>query len=205
MSKFRNDLGFDFSGVSMENKLFTQKEIDQNIMFKKINRQRFSKSNRTVSDIETIKGLVEELPIGGEIEIISKVFNSPNIINAFANEIQELYIATWAITPAGISALELIGNNGKLEKCFVLLDKTHSYKWIFTSNAYSVLKGKVKFRFCANHCKFICFKTSQSYYNFVGSMNFTNNPRFENIRINDSREDFEFYRDFISSIKAETL
>lgn len=206
MSIFKTNLEFNFSGISMQNKIFTESEIDQNIMYKKIRKQRYRNSNKVVNNITTIKGLISKLPEFGEIEIISKVIDSPNIILAFENEIEELYIATWAVTPAGISALETLCSNGIMKKCVVLLDKTHSYKWIFTSSAYSVLKGKVKFRFCASHCKFICLKTkNENYYNFIGSMNFTNNPRFENMRIDNSQENFEFYKDFIINNNAQEL
>lgn len=206
MNIFNDDLGVDFTGVTMESKLFSKEEVDQQIIFKKIRRDRYRKQNRVVEGIKIIKGLVEELPEGGDIEIISRSFDSPTIVLAFLDQITELFIATWAITPAGIAVLEEIANEGIIKECIMILDKTHSYKWLFKSDAYKILKGKVRFRFCANHSKFICFKLKDGRcLNFVGSMNFTNNPRLENIRIHDNAADFEFYKNFVKTVKAETL
>jgi len=36
-------------------------------------------------------------------------------------------------------------------------------------------------------------------------MNFSNNPRFENITIDKDINTFEFYRDFIKNVDGETL
>lgn len=203
MSSFKNKLNFEFEGVTMQPKIFSQSEIDTNIMYKKIKKQKFHKSRKIENDIETIKSLISELNEDEELDIFSKVFDSPNIVSAFSDEIINLYVATWAITPAGISALEEIATNGIIKECIVLLDKTHSYKWLFQSDAYKILKGKVKFKFCANHSKYICFKLKDGrVYNFIGSMNFTNNPRYENMRINKCYDDFEFNCYFIKQINA---
>ena len=48
------------------------------------------------------------------------------------------------------------------------------------------LKGKLRIKCAANHSKFIVFRTAAETVNFIGSMNFSNNPRFENIDINKS-------------------
>ena len=53
--------------------------------------------------------------------------------------------------------------------------------------------------------KFIVIETETGVLNFVGSMNFSNNPRFENITIDKDINTFEFYRDFIKNVDGETL
>ena len=63
----------------------------------------------------------------------------------------------------------------------------------------------MKIKFCANHSKFIVIETETGVLNFVGSMNFSNNPRFENITIDKDINTFEFYRDFIKNVDGETL
>ena len=192
-------------GITFKNEKRSQKEIDEAVMFKKIKRQRRRKSFKIESDKKGIIKLIQELDKDSEIELITKKFDSIHAIYPFINNIDEIYIATWAITPASISALhDMIDGGGQI--CWVLLDKTRSYKYIFKSTAYEILKGKVKWKFAVNHAKFITIKLKNGdVYNFVGSMNFTNNPRYENIRVNMFEEDFEFYKNFVLKVNGEVL
>lgn len=205
MGTYRNQLDFDFGNVTFKNKTVSKSEAVENKMVLKLKKHNFKRKHKIENDIKIIRDLVSRIDKNHELNLVSKAFDSPNIVMSFINDIHKLYISTWAITPAGINSLVEIANNGIIEECILLLDKTHSYKWIFTSEAYKILKGKVKIRFCANHSKFICFQTNSGVFNFVGSMNFSNNPRFENISINKFKDDFDFYVDFIKNIQAETL
>lgn len=202
---FKNQLNFDFSGVSMKDRVYSDQTKVENKMLMKVQKHNFKNSRRIVNDINAIQRVVGECREDEQILLISKCFNSPNIVNAFIPEIVNLYVATWAITPAGIDSLLNIVNNGHAKEIYLLLDKTHSYKWLFTSNAYNILKGKVKIKFCANHSKFICIETKNGFLNFVGSMNFSNNPRFENITINRNKDDYIFYRDYVKNVGGEVL
>ncbi len=86
------------------------------------------------------------------------------------------------------------------------LDRTHSYKWIFSSGAYKCLQGKIDIRITAIHSKIIAMRLSDGeVLNFIGSPNLSNNPRWENIIVTKDPADFEFYRDFLLSITAEQL
>jgi len=206
MSHFRNQLNLDFSGVSIKNQNISQKEKTENKMLKKITKHNFKFKNKIENDCEVIKQLVSELQPDEILNLISKEFDSPNIVLSFVNQIERLFVATWAITPAGIDALVKIASNEIIKECWIILDKTHSYKWIFQSDAYKILRGKVKIKFLANHSKFICFQLSSGeMVNFVGSMNFSRNPRFENITIDKTQSNFEFYRDFIKNIGGEIV
>jgi hypothetical protein len=202
---YKNTIDFDFGGVSFQNQILTERVKVENKIVKKLNKHNFKRSHKIESDIETIKDLITELDNFESINLISKKFDSPNIIIALLERIKNIYIATWAITPAGINALVEIVNSGTVNEAYLLLDKTHSYKWIFQSTAYEILKGKVKIRFCANHSKFICIEHENGYLNFSGSMNFSNNPRFENINIDKDKETFDFYKTFVKTVSAETL
>lgn len=202
---YKNQLNFDFSGVTMKDQIYSDQTKVENKIMTKVKKHNFKHSRKIENDIEQIHKIINDCKIDDEIMLISKSFSSPNIVNALIGEIVNLYIATWAITPAGIDSLLNIVNNGHAKEVFLLLDKTHSYKWIFTSNAYNILKGKVKIKFCANHSKFISIETKSGYINFVGSMNFSNNPRFENITINRNKDDYIFYRDFIKNVGGEIL
>lgn len=189
----------------MKDQIYSDQTKVENKIMTKVKKHNFKHSRKIENDIEQIHKIINDCKIDDEIMLISKSFSSPNIVNALIGEIVNLYIATWAITPAGIDSLLNIVNNGHAKEVFLLLDKTHSYKWIFTSNAYNILKGKVKIKFCANHSKFISIETKSGYINFVGSMNFSNNPRFENITINRNKDDYIFYRDFIKNVGGEIL
>lgn len=204
-SVFKNTIEFDFGGVTFKDQKLPDNVKVENKMVKKLNKHNWKRSTKISNDIETILELIRELDENESINLISKKFDSPNIILALLNRIKKIYIATWAITPAGINSLVELVNADIAEEAYLLLDKSHSYKWIFTSNAYNILKGKIKIRFCANHSKFICIEHETGYLNFVGSMNFSNNPRFENITIDKHQETFEFYRDFVKTVQAETL
>jgi hypothetical protein len=202
---FKTQLDFNFSGVTFKNQTYSDKVKVEKKMLMKIQKHNFKRKHKIEDDISTIRDLVLNFAPDEEVVLISKRFDSPNIINALLPEIRNIYIATWAITPAGIDALLKLVETGRVKEAWLILDKTHSYKWIFTSNAYDILKGKVKIKFCANHSKFIVIETETGVLNFVGSMNFSNNPRFENITIDKDINTFEFYRDFIKNVDGETL
>ena len=141
---FKTQLDFNFSGVTFKNQTYSDKVKVEKKMLMKIQKHNFKKHKKIEDDISTIRDLVLNFAPDEEVVLISKRFDSPNIINALLPEIRNIYIATWAITPAGIDALLKLVETGRVKEAWLILDKTHSYKWIFTSNAYDILKGKVK-------------------------------------------------------------
>lgn len=200
------EFSIDFGEITFSDKRLTEKQRVENKMVSKIEKHRYHYGRKISNDVEVIRELVHTLPDGATYDLISKAFDSPTIVLSFLPKIKRLFIATWAITPAGINALMEISNNGVIEECWVMLDMTHSYKWIFESEAYQILKGRVKFKFLATHAKFICYElTDGTVMNFIGSMNFSNNPRFENIQITKDRNDFDFYSGFILNTYAKTI
>jgi hypothetical protein len=192
-------LRLDFSDdITLRNRRYSDTEITENKIMKKISKQRFKYARRISNNLDEIRALVDECPTGGTLDLMSKAFDSPNIVLTYLEEIKRLYVATWAITPAGIDALKEIADNSRCEECVVLLDKAHSYKWIFTSGAYKILKGKVLFKFVTSHSKFQCLELSDgTKLTFLGSMNFSNNPRWENIQVSKDSDDFDFYSEFV--------
>jgi len=204
-SFFRNELNTKFESIIFKDKELSKQEVAENKMFKKINRNNYKYSNKIESDIMAIIELIKELDNYTSLNLISKKFDSPNIIKALKNQIESLYISTFSITPAGISSLLDLTNAGNIKECILLLSSLHTTKWLITSGAYKILKQRVKIKLCPNHSKFICIKTKCGVINFVGSMNFTNNPRFENITIDKNPDNFKFYSDFIKTIDAKIL
>ena len=150
---------------------------------------------KATNDMPYIKKLIFELQDSEQINLMSNAFDSPSIIHAIksAEKIKEVICSTWAITDRGLQMFQEVSEGCK---CYLLLDKTYSYKWVFESGAVAFLKN-VHMKFSENHSKCILIQTENNYYTFVGSMNLSNNPRIENITITKDKEVFNFYREFI--------
>ena len=86
-------------------------------------------------------------------------------------------------------------------KIKVLLDTTHSYKWVFKSGAFSLLNNFVEFKFTENHTKFQLFEFRDgTYITIVGSMNLSNNPRWENMDITRDADVYNFYKSWMDEV-----
>ena len=200
-SENKNLFGFSFAQQKVDKK----KKVESKI-YAKLTKHRARYAQKIEDDITIIKQWVEQIGPDEQLQIVSNVIDCPNILEAYLPHITEAYIATWSITPAGVSAIEQLANSPILEDAILLIDKTHSYKWIFASGAYEIFKRKILIKCAANHAKFIVVKLDDgSCLNFVGSMNMSNNPRYENMAITKSVEDFEFYKSFILELDAEQL
>lgn len=202
----KGELSLDFGQISFKDQVFTNQERIENEIYKKLKRHNFKRSDKIENDIELIKQLINECGEDEEINLISKAFDSPNIILAILHQIEEIYVSTWAITPAGINSFIELAKTGLCKSAYLFLDNTHSYKWMFSSGAYKVLKDSVIIKFAVNHSKFMVIKmTDGKYLNIYGSMNLSNNPRWENITITRSEDDFKFYKGFLQSVNAELV
>ena len=203
VNKKDQQAAFNFS--FRDQQLSREQKAERKI-YRRIAKNNYKRRMKIAGNKELVEQLVAEIGDGETLHILSDSIDSPNIINAYVNRIAEIYISTWSITPAGIACLENLTANGCCIRALLTLDRTHSYKWMFSSGAYKVLQGKVEIRITAIHSKFIVLKLSDgSVLNFVGSMNLSNNPRWENLTITKDPEDFAFYRDFLLSITAEQL
>ena len=197
----KNLFGFSFAQQKVDKK----KKVESKI-YTKLTKHRARYAQKIEDDVAIIKQWVEQIGPDEQLQIVSNVIDCPNILEAYLPHITEAYIATWSITPAGVSAIEQLANSPILENAILLIDKTHSYKWIFASGAYEIFKKKIKIKCAANHTKFIVVKLDDgTCLNFVGSMNMSNNPRYENMAITKSVEDFEFYKSFLVELQAEQL
>ena len=197
----KNLFGFSFA----QRKVDKKKKVESKI-YSKLTKHRARYAQKIEDDIALIKEWVEKIGPDEQLQIVSNVIDCPNILEAYLPHITEAYIATWSITPAGVSAIEALANSPILENAILLIDKTHSYKWIFASGAYEIFKKKIKIKCAANHTKFIVVRLDDgTCLNFVGSMNMSNNPRYENMAITKSVEDFEFYKSFMVELDAEQL
>lgn len=207
---------------SFQNQQLTKAQKAERKIYKRIAKNNYKRRVKIEGNKELVEQLVAGIGEGETLHLISDSIDSPNIINAYVDRMEEIYVSTWSITPAGIACLENLtskclpahGDSGnavsepkpRLRRAVLVLDRTHSYKWMFSSGAYKVLQGKVDIRITAIHSKFVVMKLADgSALNFVGAMNLSNNPRWENLTVSKDPEDFEFYRDFLLSITAEKL
>jgi len=197
--EFKFDVGFQSEDLQLE-----QQQVSENKLETKVRKQFFRYTRKIEADIETITAMIQNLGHDEELLVMSCAFDSPSVVLGYRDRIRRIYVGTWAITPAGIAALQTLGETAA--DIYVLLDKTHSYKWIFQSGAYKLLQGKVHFKFTANHSKFMAIDLGDGeFLNVTGSMNLSNNPRWENMRINRSQEEFEFLKNFVETVGGDIL
>jgi hypothetical protein len=191
---------------SFQNQQLTREQKVERKIYKRIAKNNYKRRAKIEGNKELVSQLVAECGKDESLHLVTDSLDSPNIINAYIDRIEEIYISTWSITPAGIACLENLASNGNCRAALLVLDRTHSYKWIFSSGAYKCLQGKIEIRITAIHSKIIAMRLSGGeVLNFVGSPNLSNNPRWENIILTKDPADFEFYRDFLLSITAEQL
>lgn len=180
-------------------KNYSIKDNQRKMEYKLVKKQ--VKTFRKVSnDIEIITKWINSIKEDEVLKVVSNSINSPSIINAAMQlgNIKEFYVSTWAITNAGILAIKQLQDAGV--KVVVLLDITHSYKWTFQSGAFSLLKN-CTFVFTENHSKFQCFKFEDGkVLNVIGSFNLSNNPRYENMEVTKSIDDYEFFTTFVNDV-----
>jgi hypothetical protein len=151
-------------------------------------------NNKKIKDFREMSELIGMIQPGQNMYLFSNLFDAPNLLLYFDSifTIEEIYISTWAITDKGLSTVKYF--NDKNIPLFLLLDKTYSYKWIFQSGAIDYLKN-IQLRFTENHSKILLLKTENQYICILGSMNFTNNPRIENINIISNMEIYNFFKE----------
>lgn len=189
---------------SMDNLQLEETVVNERILNKKIMKNAYKYSWKIENNLRIIGDLISELGADEELVLMSRAFDSPSIILKYADQIDEIYIGTWAITPSGIQALKEISE--KASKVWVLLDATHSKKWLFASGAINIMQQRVNFKFTQNHSKFMAIKFKDSgCLNVVGSMNLSNNPRWENMRISRSAQLYEFLKDFMMQVEGSIV
>jgi hypothetical protein len=173
---------------------------NQTKLIKNLARKNLLTKFKVANDVQQIRELINSVNPGETLKLISNSFDSPSILKTFLPEtLKSIYISTWAITEQGILMLRHFTD--KNVKIKVLLDVTHSYKWVFKSGAYSMLNDFVEFKFTENHTKFQLFEFKDgSYITIVGSMNLSNNPRWENMDITRDEKVYNFYKNWMDEV-----
>lgn len=173
----------------------------QNKVIMKLQKKVVKYQRKAIYDFEEITEILKQLEPGYEIKIVSNKIDSPNILKAVVENypVKKIYISTWAITDIAFTRIKELCDQGVQFK--IMLDIIHSYKWLHKSGALDLVKENCEFIFTENHSKFQLFELENSQViNFVGSFNFTNNPRYENMTISTCIEDFNFYKTCLEEI-----
>lgn len=175
---------------------------NQTKLVKNLARKNLLTRFKVANDVEQIQELINSVQPGETLKLVSNVFDSPSILRSFDPEtLKSIYISTWAITEQGILMLKHFTD--KNVKIKVLLDTTHSYKWVFKSGAFSLLNDFVEFKFTENHTKFQLFEFRDgTYITIVGSMNLSNNPRWENMDITRDADVYNFYKSWMDEVMS---
>jgi hypothetical protein len=178
-----------------------QKLNPQNKIIMKLEKKKLKSQRKLSNDLPEIIELIQNLKPDHELKLFSNKFDSPNIFEAVHRtfEIKNIWISTWAITDIGFLRIKELTDQGI---CFnVLLDKIHSYKWVVQYGAKDAITQNCNFYFTENHSKFQLYEfTNGEVLNIIGSMNFTNNPRYENLIINKCPLDFAYCKSFIEMV-----
>lgn len=151
----------------------------QNKVIMKLQKKVVRYQRKALYDFEEVTNLLDELKPGYEIKIMSNKIDSPNILKAVIEKypVKKIYISTWAITDIAFTRIKELCDLGIKFK--IMLDIIHSYKWLHKSGALELVKENCEFIFTENHSKFQLFELENgNVICFVGSFNFTNNPRY---------------------------
>lgn len=165
--------------------------------YSKMEKNRIKYNVKKIKDFDELSSQIGTIKSNDNWYIFSNKFDSPNLLLYLDSifKISECYISTWAITDRGLFALKTLNDKGV--KSHLLLDKTYSYKWVFTSGAIDYLRN-VDFKFTENHSKMILIKTECGLnISIIGSMNMSNNPRYENINIVENQNIYNFFKNQI--------
>jgi hypothetical protein len=113
---------------SFQNQSLTKEQKVERKIYRRIAKNNYKRRLKIEDNKELIVELVTGFGDDETLHLVTDSLDSPNIINAYACRIEEIYISTWSITPAGIACLENLASNGNCRAALLVLDRTHSYK-----------------------------------------------------------------------------
>jgi hypothetical protein len=135
---------------------------------------------------------------GGNIDAIHSI----EIALSFAKKIEEMYVATWSITQDNIESLFSMFDAKKIGSINFILSLFFRGRY---KSELEILRAGMetrgqRFIIAQNHSKIILMKFPG--FNLVvdGSANFTCNPRIEQINFTNSKELYDFNREWMESV-----
>ncbi len=133
--------------------------------------------------------------------------------NAFAlvlkilqdSEIDELYFAIYRINEPTIESLISFIDAGKIKKGLFIISNFFNQtkkpeKWALRLIEYCKDKKDFDTLFVHNHAKILCLKEKDNFYVFEGSGNMSDNARIEQYRYENSKEVFDFHKDWMTKL-----
>ena len=152
--------------------------------------------------------ILQELPqLGESLHIISNgsfdYFNFiPISVKLLGGKCTDFYFSTWTMNLGNTRALIKLYDEGKIEKINALVGLYFKKRESAVFNElYEGLKARgQKVYSNENHSKVTLLTNGVDYITISGSANFTSNPRIEQFSINNSKELFDFHKQWMDEI-----
>ena len=125
----------------------------------------------------------------------------PYFIEVLGN-IDVFYGSTWATSPSNVKDLLTYFDDGKIGAINILLGDYHKMKSRaeYGQLANGLQSRKQRFAIFNNHVKILLFQKSNNFIVIEISANFTNNPRLEQHVIYNSKDLFDFHKNWMDLI-----
>jgi len=125
--------------------------------------------------------------------------------NIIKKPMNELYLATWIISPENINSICESIDKGLLQSvtfvCSTRMDelkKAHANK---LKEEFSKRSTKIKFKICNSHAKVFSISDFEgNFYTICGSGNWTENPRIEYYLILNNKDVFNHNKEWMKSL-----
>jgi len=190
---------FSGGGIGSARKLQGGSREEMKLTYR-MKRNDYKFRGKIMRDMEEIRAVISDMSDTDSVMMITNAFDLPNILRAYVDEMESLYMCTFSIGATGLAAIKEAVSSGVHVLC--LLDDLFLHKNYFALGGVEVLGDNVKFKFAKTHAKFVAFSLRGGGCICVtGSANMTKNPRIEVIHISRSRDEFEFLRKVITDVK----
>lgn len=158
-------------------------------------------------NIESLKDLTGQLPLPNEIFFLwsLKSFNAFSFIKYVITEqgkVDELVLSTYNISQVIFETLMRLVDNGLIDNLHITLSdvaKTRFPQIYDLVNGESAKRQQVNVLYLWNHSKVTLMKAGDDHFIVEGSGNFSENSRHEQYLFMNSKEVYEFRREWIIS------
>ena len=171
------------------------KRYEQNI---KTHQERY----RQLSDMTAIPKPGEQYLI-----VTEKKFNAFTIISGVVEKgiIDEMYLAVYRTNQSTTNAIIDYINNGKILRGAMIISNffqqtVQSEKWTANLVLFTEEHPRFKVAFVQSHAKVIALRAGSNHYVLEGSGNMTQNAMIEQYRYENSKEVFNFHKQWITEL-----
>lgn len=126
----------------------------------------------------------------------------PLTIELMGGKINDFYFSTWTMNYQNVHALLKLFDDKKIKKISALVGLYFKKRETAVFNdLYEGLKKRNQRIFCnENHAKVTLFTNGKDFVTICGSANFTANPRIEQFTVHNSKELFDFHKNWMDEI-----